>query len=52
MPVNRHGVEETRTGFRPTDRVDYPVTPPKKPDDSERSARPPAFWKDRGKKRD
>jgi hypothetical protein len=39
-------------GFRPTDRVDYPVMPPKKAADSERSARPPAFWKDRKGKRD
>jgi len=50
MPINRHGIEETAGGFRPTKRVDYPVKAPPKPSDSERSARPPAYWKDRGKK--
>jgi hypothetical protein len=51
MPVNRHGVEETRGTFRPTDKVDYPVKPPKKPIDSEESARPPAYWRNRREKK-
>lgn len=52
MTVNQHGVEETRGGFRPTKRVDHPVKPPRKPADAERSALPPAYWKDRREKRD
>jgi hypothetical protein len=52
MPINRYGVEETRAGYRPTQKVDFPIKPPPKPPDSEQSARPPAYWRDRTKKRD
>jgi hypothetical protein len=49
--INRYGVEETRAGFRPTDKVDYPVKPPRKPVDAEHSARPPAYWKENREKK-
>lgn len=52
MPRGRHLVEETRAGYRPIGKVKLPVEPPRKPADSERSARPPAYRKDRGKNRD
>lgn len=52
MPINRHGIEENRAGFRPTQKIDHPVKPPPKPSDAERSALPPAYWKDRQKQGD
>jgi hypothetical protein len=50
MPVNQFGIEETGAGYRPTQKVKRPITPPPKPRDSEHSALPPAYWKDRRKK--
>jgi hypothetical protein len=50
MPVNRFGIEETGAGYRPTQKVKRPIKPPPRPEDSERSARPPAYWRDRTKK--
>jgi hypothetical protein len=38
--------------YQPIGRIEGPIKPPPKPEDSERSARPPAYWKDRDKKRD
>jgi hypothetical protein len=48
----RHLVRELRGGYQPIDKIEGPIKPPRKPQDSERSARPPAYWKDRTKKGD
>jgi hypothetical protein len=47
-------VIETKGGYLSLGDPDLvlPVKPPRKPIDAERSALPPAYWKDRTKKRD
>jgi len=50
MERSRSAVIRTKGGFVPRDRVDGPVKPPPRPADAERSALPPAYWKDRTKK--
>jgi hypothetical protein len=48
----RHLVRELPGGYQPIDKIEGPLKPPPKPLDAERSALPPAYWKDRNKKRD
>jgi hypothetical protein len=47
MPRGGHPAGETQGVFRVIGKVEGPIKPPPKPPDSERSARPPAYWKDR-----
>jgi hypothetical protein len=49
MPRGKHLVEETPGGFRPKEKITWPIKPPREPKDSERSARPPAYWGKRTK---
>jgi hypothetical protein len=51
MPRGKHLVREYRGVFRPIGRFDGPIAPPPKPEDSERSARPPAYWGKRSPKK-
>jgi hypothetical protein len=51
MPRGRHLVRETPGGFRPIEKVTWPIAPPPQPEDSERSGIPPAYWKDRRKEK-
>jgi hypothetical protein len=51
MPRRNQVVEETPGGYRPIQKVTWPVKPPPEPEDSYRSAVPPAYWKDRGEKK-
>jgi hypothetical protein len=52
MPRGKHLVRETPGGFRPIEVIKGPIVIPPKPEDSERSGIPPAYWKDRREKKD
>ena len=53
MRRRKHQVEETMAGFRPIGKIEGRIIPPPKPPDAEKSALPPAYWKEnRGKKSD
>jgi hypothetical protein len=49
MPRGKHLVRRTPGGFRPIGTPKEPIIPPPQPADSERSARPPAYWGKRTK---
>jgi hypothetical protein len=50
MPRGKHLVRQYRGVFRPVGKINGPIAPPPQPADSEQSALPPAYLKDRTKK--